>query len=260
MSVKIDNQLIKVEDFLAANNLKLNISKTQVLRTASRQQIVGNKGENVMLEAVDDKGKKIVPSNSAKILGITFNKSLIWRDYLEAGKEAMVSNLKRKLGALKFTSKFASYNTRVKLANGCIMSKIIYGIQVWGLHCRPSLLKKVQSLQYNTMKWVTGKYNDSLTDQLTATGWLSVYQLAVYHSLVLYWKVTFHNKPIRLITRINIARETEARIQLTERIWSRTSERLFRRVENYLIGVTKISSAKNILRKWVKSNIPISEE
>ena len=110
------------------------------------------------------------------------------------------------------------------------------------------------------MKWVTGKYNDSLTDQLTATGWLSVYQLAVYHSLVLYWKVTFHNKPIRLITRINIARETEARIQLTERIWSRTSERLFRRVENYLIGVTKISSAKNILRKWVKTNIPICED
>ena len=110
------------------------------------------------------------------------------------------------------------------------------------------------------MKWVTGKYNDSLTDQLTATGWLSVYQLAVYHSLVLYWKVTFHNKPIRLITRINIARETEARIQLTERIWSRTSERLFRRVKNYLIGVTKISSAKNILRKWVKTNIPISED
>ena len=172
----------------------------------------------------------------------------------------MVTNLKRKLGALKQTSKFASFNTRVKLANGCIMSKIIYGIQVWGLHCRPSLLKKVQSVQYNTMKWVTGRYNDSLMELLTATGWLSVYQLAVYHSLVLYWKVTFNNKPVRLITRINISRDTEARLQLTERIWSRTSERFFRRVENNLIGVTKISSAKNILRKWIKTNIPICED
>ena len=37
MSEKIDNKLIIIEDFLAANNLKLNISKTQILRTASRQ-------------------------------------------------------------------------------------------------------------------------------------------------------------------------------------------------------------------------------
>ena len=98
------------------------------------------------MDAKDDKGDNIRPSNSAKILGIIFNKSLIWRDFLEVGKEAMVGKLKRKLGALKFTSKFSTYNTRIKLANGCIMSIITYGIQVWGLHCRPSVLKKVQSV------------------------------------------------------------------------------------------------------------------
>ena len=43
LSIKIDNQLLRVNDFLAANNLKLNISKTQLLRTASRQQHAGNK-------------------------------------------------------------------------------------------------------------------------------------------------------------------------------------------------------------------------
>ena len=161
----------------------------------------------------------------------------------------MVANLKRKLGALKHTSKFSSFNTRVKLANGCIMSKIIYGIQVWGLHCRPFLLKKVQSVQLNTLKWVTGRYNDSLRELLTATGWLSVYQLAFYHSLVLYWKVTFHGKPDRLVKRIDKSRDTVARLQLTERTWSRTSERFFRCIENNLSGVTKISTAKKHLKK-----------
>ena len=140
------------------------------------------------------------------------------------------------------------------------MSKIIYGIQVWGLHCRPSLLKKVQSVQYNTLKWVNGRYNDSLMELLTATGWLSVYQLAVYHSLVLYWKVTLHGKPDRLIRRIDKSRETLARLQLTERTWSRTLERFFRCIENNLCGVTKISTAKNILRKWIKTSIPICED
>ena len=46
-----------------------------------------------------------------------------------------MGKLKRKLGALKFASKFSTYKTRLKLANGCIMSVITYGIQVWGIHC-----------------------------------------------------------------------------------------------------------------------------
>ena len=131
------------------------MSKTQIIRTASRQQHTGNIQENIILEAKNDKGENITPTNTAKILGITFNKSLNWKDMLETGKEALTTKLKKKLGALKHVSKFASYNSRVRLANGCIMSKIIYGIQVWGLHCRPSSLKKVKSVQYNTLKWVT---------------------------------------------------------------------------------------------------------
>ena len=141
ISLKIDDQLLKIEDFLAANNLKLNISKTQILRTASRQQHVGNQRENIVLSAKNDKGENIKLANCAKILGVIFNKALVWREFLEVGQEAMVGKLKRKLGALKFASKFSTYNTRIKLANGCIMSIITYGIQVWGLHCRPSILK-----------------------------------------------------------------------------------------------------------------------
>ena len=42
-----------------------------------------NKQENIILEAQNDKGENIKPTNMAKILGITFNKSLIreiiWR-------------------------------------------------------------------------------------------------------------------------------------------------------------------------------------
>ena len=124
LSMKIDNQLLRVNDFLAANNLKLNISKTQLLRTASRQQHAGNKKENIKLQAKNEKDEHIVPTNSAKILGIIFNKTLTWRDFIEVGKEAMVIKLKKKLGALKFAGKYATYKARLKLANGCIMSII----------------------------------------------------------------------------------------------------------------------------------------
>ena len=56
-----------------------------------------------------------------------------------------------------------------------------------------------------------------------------------------------------------MAEETVARLLITERIWSRTAERFFRKVEHLLSGVQRISEAKNVLRKWIKSNVPLSE-
>ena len=140
------------------------------------------------------------------------------------------------------------------------MSIITYGIQVWGLHCKTSVLSKVQSVQLNTLKWVTGKYCGSLRQLLEETGWLSVYQLAIYHSVLLFWKVKWNGKPDRLLRRMKMVEDTVARLTITERIWSRTAERFFRRVENLLSGVQRISEAKTVLRNWIKSNIPLNEE
>ena len=140
------------------------------------------------------------------------------------------------------------------------MSVITYGIQVWGVHCKATVLSKVQSVQLNTLKWVTGKHYESLSKLLEETGWLSVYQLAIYHSALLYWKVKWKKKPDRLVRRMKLAEEKEARLLITERIWLRISERYFRKVEHSLEGVLRISEAKNILKKWVKTNVPLSEE
>ena len=116
MSTIIDGKLISTQNFLAANNLKLNIGKTQLLRSASRQQHVGNGGENILLNAVDELGNRIKPMDTAKILGITFNKTLSWNNHIEISKDALVPKLKKKLGALKFTSRNASYGAKIKLA------------------------------------------------------------------------------------------------------------------------------------------------
>ena len=102
----------------------------------------------MLLDAKDENDVNISPKESAKILGITFNKALNWREYVEVGKNAMVPKLKRKLGALKFTSRKASRNAKIKLAHGCIMSNITYGLQVLVLHCSKSVLKKVQGIHY----------------------------------------------------------------------------------------------------------------
>ena len=67
-------------------------------------------------------------------------------------------------------------------------------------------------------------------------------------------------KPDRLVRRVNKSVDSIARLNLTERTWSRTSNRFYRLVENDLSGVLKISEAKNILRRWIKTNIPLFED
>ena len=92
------------------------------------------------------------------------------------------------------------------------------------------------------------------------TKWLSVYQLAIYHSVLLFWKVKSNGKPDRLVRRLKTAEDTIARLQITERIWSRTAERFFRKVENQISGALNISEAKTIIRNLIKSNVPLHEE
>ena len=101
-------------------------------------------------------------------------------------------------------------------------------------------MKKVQWVQTNTMKGLAGKYNCSLKKLLMHTNWLSVYQMSIYHSLILCWKVQSYGKPERLVRRISISEDTTARLLLSERVWSRTAERHFKLVENMCVGITEI--------------------
>ena len=123
----------------------------------------------------------------------------------------------------------------------------------------PSILRKVLSIQTNTMKWITGRYSDCTKELLTATKWMSVFQLAIYHSLLLYWKINFRNKPERMVRRLQISENSFARMLLTERVWSRVTERYYRMVESSCGGISKISIIKRISSEWVKENVPIAE-
>ena len=117
------------------------------------------------------------------------------------------------------------------------MSHIVYGLQIWGLHSSQTIMRKVQSVQTNTLKWVTSKYNSSLTELLNTTKWLSVHLLTIYHAVLLWWKTTQSKKPVRLLQRTLRVQESEARLLLTENIWSRKAEYYFRKVEPILGGI-----------------------
>ena len=99
------------------------------------------------------------------------------------------------------------------------MSRLTYGIQIWGINATKSTLNKVQTVQNLAKKWVTGtKWGISTKQLLDKMNWLSIYQLAIYHSVLLLWKVKKFEEPCRTIEILQRSEKTRPRIDLTSRI------------------------------------------
>ena len=103
-----------------------------------------------------------------------------------------------RINALRKISYAASFANRKMIANGIVISQIIYVIQIWG-GTNEYLLKMLQILQNKAARFVTKL--DVFTSQetlLKQCGWLNVKQLVAYHSLVLVYKTRMEQKPVFL--------------------------------------------------------------
>ena len=99
------------------------------------------------------------------------------------------------------------------------MSRLTYGIQIWGINATKSTLQKVQTVQNLAMKWITGiKWGISTKQLLDKVNWLSIYQLAIYHSVLLLWKIKKYEEPSRTIEILQKSEKSKPRIDLTSRI------------------------------------------
>ena len=90
--------------------------------------------------------------------------------------------------------------------------------------------------------------------------WLSIFQLAIYHSILLLWKVNKFEEPSRTIEILQRSGKSKPRIELTSRTWSRKAVIYFNKLGEELRTQRKISTFKKGLKNWIKQNVPISEE
>ena len=109
-----------------------------------------------------------------------------------------------------------------KLADGCVMSRLTYGIQIWGLSINKHLWKKIQRVQNLVMCWVLSRpFWTKITGLLDEMKWLSMFQLSCYHSLLLLWKLKIIRlRTITFFKNIEKSKNNRGKIQLTRRIWS----------------------------------------
>ena len=152
------------------------------MTTKQRQRLLVNNVEiNTEIEVIK-------PIQSEKLLGIVIQNYLKWSDYILKDDKSLVRQLTTRLSALKLVSDVASFKVRLMIANGIFSSKLIFQISVWG-GAESYLLDALQIVQNKAARFVArGERFTPVIDLLKQCGWLSVRQLAFYHSVLLIKK------------------------------------------------------------------------
>ena len=159
------------------------------------------------------------------------------------------------------------------MGNGLFMSRLIYGIQLWG-GTEEYLLSMLQVLKNRAARVITGlgPYTP-VKELMRQTGWLSVRQLTFYHSEVMVHGVRETGRPGYLADKIEGDYEYNTRAASTNSIrWgpqfrARTKLTMnswrWRGVTGYnqLSSELKLNhdhrSFKEELRKWTSQNIDV---
>ena len=112
-----------------SNKLFLNSDKTHllVLTSSSAHSRHGNYGITL------NTGTEIIqPSEEERLLGANLKNDLLWNTHIRDHKKSIIATLKSKNNALQIISHYSSFCVRKMLANGIIISHILYHIQLYG--------------------------------------------------------------------------------------------------------------------------------
>ena len=173
----LENKFQQISEYMVNQGLKLNDDKSHLL-------VFVHDSEVTLKTPLGE----IKPSECERILGGLVQKDLKWNSHIHHDRNSLVSTLNKRCSALKLISKVASFKTRKTVANGLFMGKLSYLICVWGGTTKKNF-NALQVLQNRVLRFVTRNWEASTADNLKTVGWLSVHQLAVYHTVLLMFQI-----------------------------------------------------------------------
>jgi hypothetical protein len=143
LNKEIKEKYEEISEYMASNKLVLNSEKTHLLAmsTDRMHKIHGNFGI-----VLDTGMETILPQDHEKLLGCTISSNFTWNQHLRDDEFSLHRQLTSRINALRKISFAASFATRKMIANGIVISRIIYVIQIWG-GTNEYLLKMLQILQ-----------------------------------------------------------------------------------------------------------------
>ena len=170
MSRVLSRKYSLLEDWLNGNKLVINPDKTHLM-------VMGPKKFSARRNQVSIQAGlfTIKPTESEKMLGGILHQSLKWNTHIRDSKDSLMKQITGRMNGLKKVAGNSTFKTRLMLANGVIMSKVLYLITVWG-GAQQYLLKGLQVQQLTAARTVCGFSSKfwSKKKLLDKLGWLSI--------------------------------------------------------------------------------------
>ena len=165
----------------------------------------------------------------------------------------MLNQVSRKMRALWIIKKHLTFKSRKMTAWGLVMSKILYGIEVWGPRASEKELNQMQTLQNNIMRWICSTGRGTRTkDLLTMTGMLSIRQYVMYRVLMTGLKILWDETPVGM-TRIK--EKKLRRLATTKNSFGFLFEKMLGRLPESLMTIDP-RRKKAEVKKCIVTNIP----
>ena len=291
LQAKIQREANRSTDWVQDNRMVCAGNKTKLLILGTsqlRKSRIESKHINFEINVC---GNIITDSKSEKLLGLTVNNQLTWKEFLygEQWREddnaiGLIPQLAQRAGILSRISKYMPSDRFKLFCNGIFHSKISYCIQVFSHVWNLSTLddetrrfyaftksdnKKLQILQNKTMRLKTHLPFHTTTETLcTASGDLSVQQLTAFSTLVSAQKSMFHKKPEYLARRLEprsgpeLSRQSntlriDSRLTLSRGGYFYRTAKLFNMLPDHLRSPLEPITFRTKVKQWIIENIPV---
>ena len=247
--------------FLVANSLSLNLSKTEIVEVMVWQKRARLPGlpPQLTVQKPDGSLKVILAKDSCRLLGANLNRDATWAHQIHLGEKSILKTLRSTLGFLSHISKNMPVKSRLLLANGLFLSKLLYLLPMWG-GISKSDSKKIQSLLNKCARMVLGSSRRVRTRTLMENcGWLYFRELVNYHSIVQMFKIVNIGTPVNLRNKINIRPDkridfTPGRLKISRDSFKWRTSTAWNELSDFLLEIDKLSTFKKALRKYIVEN------
>lgn len=176
----LNQDLSSVNEWLIANKLTLNKSKTEFMLIGSRQRL--RTLDNAPSLVIDEVPVKQV--FSTKSLGVHIDENLSWNVHIDKLCKKIASGI----GALKRIRPFVPHSTLQSIFNSLIQPHFDYCSAVWGT-CNKTLANRLQKLQNRAARVLTfSSYDTNADGLLKKLGWKNLESQRQVHKAIMVYK------------------------------------------------------------------------
>ena len=186
----INIELPKIYDWLCANKLTLNLTKTKYIIFQPRQKLNSNLHLPLVLA-----GRPLDHSSSVKYLGLFIDGHLSWHDHIEY----ICSKISKNINIMTKVKKLVSKVTIINMYYSFIYPYLTYGSILWGNNYY-SPINDVVKLQNKAIRVINDvPIMENITPHYVNLGILKFPDIVKLHTCLLYFDLLHDHKPSNFV-------------------------------------------------------------